>query len=111
MRLAAHVDVLVVSEEAGVSKPDPGIFEIALRRSGAMAAEAVMIGDSWTNDVEGARAAGIRAVWFSRGGEPSPAAEVPAVYSLEPVPALLRLLLGDERERLARKESVSALPR
>jgi FMN phosphatase YigB (HAD superfamily) len=30
--------------------------------------ETVMIGDSWTADVEGARSAGIRAIWFNRTG-------------------------------------------
>jgi putative hydrolase of the HAD superfamily len=109
--LAPHVDALVVSEEAGVSKPDPEIFQIALQRAHARAPEAVMIGDSWANDIEGARAAGIRAVWFSRSGEPSPDMEVPAIYSLEPASALVELILGDERERTARKEPASALPR
>lgn len=93
--LDRYVDVLVVSEEAGVSKPEPRIFEIALERAGASAGEAVMLGDSWANDVEGARAAGIRAVWFNRGGEAPPDPAVPVISSLEPSPALWRLLFGD----------------
>jgi HAD superfamily hydrolase (TIGR01509 family) len=112
-RLAEHVHALVVSEEVGVSKPDPRIFHIALDRADVTAGEAVMVGDSWTNDIEGARAAGIRAVWFSRNGEPSPDAEVPTLYSLEPAENALRTILDADRESktVARREPASALRR
>ncbi len=66
------VDALVVSEEAGVSKPDPAIFRVALDRLRVRADETVMIGDSWAADVEGARAAGIRAIWFNPAGAAAP---------------------------------------
>src|SRR5437763_5692416 len=71
--LARFVDALVVSEEAGAMKPDPAIFHLALARLGADAAHAVMVGDSWGADVAGARAAGIRAIWFNPLGRPIPA--------------------------------------
>ena len=109
--LAPHVDVLVVSEEAGVSKPDPRIFEIALERAGVGAVEAVMLGDSWTNDIEGARAAGIRAIWFNRLGTPSPDIDVPAIQSLEPVDDVLRTILGENDADAPTREPASALPR
>jgi HAD superfamily hydrolase (TIGR01549 family) len=98
-RLDGYIDVLVVSEEVGVSKPDARIFEIALERAGAGPQEAVMIGDSWANDVEGARSAGIRAVWFNRDGRPSPDPAVPVLRSLEISPETLRLIFGDEPPR------------
>lgn len=42
-----------------------------------------MLGDSWTNDVLGARAAGIRAVWFNRFAQPNPEPDrVPEIESL-----------------------------
>ena len=51
------------------SKPDPAIFAMALERARrARAEDAVMVGDSWPADIEGARAAGIRAIWFNRDG-------------------------------------------
>ena len=55
------IDFLVVSEGVGVSKPDPRIFSLALDRAAAEPGEAVMIGDSWENDILGARGAGIPA--------------------------------------------------
>lgn len=66
------VDPLVASAREQVAKPDPRIYEIALRRAGARASETVMVGDSWRNDVLGARAAGIRPIWFNRFGCPRP---------------------------------------
>ena len=93
--LHRHVDVLVVSEEVGASKPAPRIFATALDRAGVTAEQAVMIGDSWTNDVEGARAAGIRAIWFNREGRDAPDPAVPVLRSLEPSSPTLRLIFGE----------------
>jgi HAD superfamily hydrolase (TIGR01509 family) len=92
--LDRHVDVLVVSEEAGMSKPDPRIFQIALQRAAVSAADAVMVGDSWINDIEGARAAGIRPVWFNRDGAEAPEPGITTIVSLEPTLEVLRVILG-----------------
>jgi putative hydrolase of the HAD superfamily len=73
LRMRHLVDVLVVSEEAGVAKPNPAIFQIALDRAGcANPAQAVMVGDAWATDIVGARSAGLRAVWLNRGGRACP---------------------------------------
>jgi HAD superfamily hydrolase (TIGR01549 family) len=86
-----YVDALIVSEQAGVAKPDPAIFAIALDRLGGEAGRAVMIGDSWENDVEGARAANMRAIWLNRNGDPMPArlSGVREIKALEPLDAVL----------------------
>ena len=63
--LAGFIDALVVSERVGMSKPDPAIFVAALEALQCDAAEAVMVGDSWAADIAGARAAGIRPIWFN----------------------------------------------
>lgn len=89
------IDALIVSETAGAVKPDPAIFEVALRRVGCAAIDAVMLGDSWSADVLGARAAGIRAIWLNRHGLPCPdPALAYELHSLEPVDATVTLLLG-----------------
>ena len=49
VRLRALLDAIVISEEVGVTKPDPRIFEIALRELGRPADEAVMIGNAGTS--------------------------------------------------------------
>jgi putative hydrolase of the HAD superfamily len=86
-RLDGYVDALVVSEKAGVSKPDPRIFEIALEHLGCRPDEVVMVGDSWVADVAGAIAAGIRPLWFNpqRKPRPEPALEVDEIHALEPI--------------------------
>ena len=94
--IASLVDELVVSEEVGVSKPDPAIFEVALARLGVQAGEAVMFGDSWTADIAGAARAGIRAVWFNPRRAPRPAEppDVAEVFALTPPDDVLPILLG-----------------
>jgi putative hydrolase of the HAD superfamily len=61
---------VVLSEEVGAQKPNPKIFEEALRINGISAAEALMIGDSYTSDVQGAKAAGIDQMWLRRTDTP-----------------------------------------
>jgi len=94
--ITPFVDALITSEEVGATKPDARIFETALRRVGARSHEAVMVGDAWVADVTGARAAGIRAIWFNRHGGARRDPDVAEVASLEPVDALLELLRGND---------------
>ncbi|MGA9840515.1 MAG: HAD family hydrolase [Thermoplasmata archaeon] len=87
------VDLLVTSEEIGAAKPDPAIFRAALERAGARPDEAVMVGDSWSSDVEGAAAAGIRAVWFNRFRAARPSALDVSEFSTFRAPRRLERLL------------------
>jgi HAD superfamily hydrolase (TIGR01549 family) len=95
LELRHVIDVLVISEEVGVTKPDPAIFHTALARARCDAAQAVMVGDSWTSDVLGAHAAGLRAVWLNRTARPCPRPETCATLtSLQPVDeAVARIIL------------------
>jgi putative hydrolase of the HAD superfamily len=96
--LEAWVDVLVVSEEAGVAKPDPAIFHLALGRLACEPRDAVMIGDSWAADIAGAAAAGIPAVWFNPAGLEPPDRAVPVLRSFHPPEPVLRLLFDADRD-------------
>ena len=98
-RLHPLVDVVVVSGDEGVSKPDPRIFHVALERLGVGAGEAVMFGDSWAADIVGAARAGIRAVWFNPRRKPRPEHPpgVAEVFALTPASAVLPILIGAER--------------
>jgi putative hydrolase of the HAD superfamily len=94
--LRPFVDVLVVSEEAGVAKPDPEIFREAIRRAGSKPGDAVMIGDSWSADILGARAVGIRAVWYNPQARPCPEpGHVSELAAWEPLDEALRVVLGE----------------
>lgn len=91
--LTKTLDFLVISEAEGVEKPDPAIFRAALARARARPRDAVMVGDSWTNDVLGARGAGIRPVWFNRFGRTRPTRHrVAEVSSFRPPAPVERLL-------------------
>jgi len=95
--LDQYVDVLVVSEETGMSKPDPRIFQIALERLGCRPEEAVMIGDSWAADVIGAIAAGIRPIWFNPGmrdADRDAPSGVAVIDTLEPTSEGLATIFG-----------------
>ena len=56
-------DVMVISSEVGILKPDPRIYRIALERLGLAAPEAVFIDDTPPN-VEAARALGMHGIVF-----------------------------------------------
>ena len=66
--LAAHLDFIIDSAVVGVEKPDPRIFALGLRAAGVAAAEAVYVGDLYSVDVRGARAAGLEGILLDPGG-------------------------------------------
>ena len=95
--LVPFVDALVTSEEFGVSKPDPRIIHHAIERMGASVHASVVFGDSLSTDIAGARAAGVRAVWFNRWRLPSPDSSLAEVHSLEPASRVLQTLGENHR--------------
>jgi putative hydrolase of the HAD superfamily len=86
------LDVIIDSAVEGVSKPDPEIFRIALRRLGLAPGDCLMVGDSFDRDVVPAKRLGLRAVWL-RGPSPRPCPdpELPdaVVNSLRELPGVL----------------------
>jgi HAD superfamily hydrolase (TIGR01549 family) len=70
------------SFEEGVEKPDPRLFQIALKKANAEAATTIHVGDLYEIDVVGARSAGIRGVLLDEGGLYEDA-DCPRVRSLE----------------------------
>ena len=82
--LKEYVTEVVISEEVGVSKPRPGIFEIALDRLGVKARDALMVGDGVNSDIRGANNAGIDACWVNREGKALPE-EVHAAHIIDDI--------------------------
>jgi len=62
-----HIDLVISSAEEGVAKPEPDIFELALRRSGCRPEEAVMIGDRIDNDILPAKTLGMHTIRIRQG--------------------------------------------
>ncbi|HEY7649412.1 MAG TPA: HAD-IA family hydrolase [Methylomirabilota bacterium] len=65
--LAAYLDFVLDSAEVGVEKPNARIFQMALERAGLGPGQAVYVGDLYSVDVLGARAAGLPAVLLDPG--------------------------------------------
>ncbi|MDY6122038.1 MAG: YjjG family noncanonical pyrimidine nucleotidase [Porphyromonas sp.] len=63
--LSPFVDVMVLSEDVGINKPNKLIFDRALSSSSTARDEALMIGDSWAADIVGAHNAKIGSVWYN----------------------------------------------
>lgn len=82
--LGPLLDGIVTSAVAGARKPSPAIFEQALALAGAAPEEAIHVGDSVEEDVDGARAAGIEPVLIRRSGD----AEVAGVRTISNLTAL-----------------------
>lgn len=89
-------DFMVCADEVDKPKPDPAMFELALQRSGTQVDQAVMIGDSWSSDIVGATAIGMRAIWFNPENKPHPT-ELPVktIQSWQPVQDAIALILNE----------------
>jgi HAD superfamily hydrolase (TIGR01549 family) len=91
--LQGLISATVSSSDHGLMKPHPSIFSAALQLLDVTAPEAVMVGDSFTHDVEGALGVGMRAVLLNRGDGAAPKVlgdhRVPVIRSLRELPALL----------------------
>jgi putative hydrolase of the HAD superfamily len=70
--LAPSLDGVVASAAVGAAKPSPEIFAAGLAVAGASAEEAIHVGDTFADDVEGARGAGIAAILIARDGSSGP---------------------------------------
>jgi putative hydrolase of the HAD superfamily len=70
--LRNYFEFVIVSDVVGAWKPDPRIFRIALERAGIGPDEVFYIGNSYREDVLGARAAGIETLFISRNGDGPP---------------------------------------
>ena len=67
--LDKYIDGLFVSEDLGVAKPSADFFDICLNQIGASKKSCIMIGDSLTSDMLGAKNASLASVWFMPSGD------------------------------------------
>ncbi|MFS1513790.1 HAD family hydrolase [Chengkuizengella sp. SCS-71B] len=66
LEIRDYFDVIIVSEEAGVKKPDQQIFQMALERLNLLPHEAIFVGDHPKNDMFGSSQVGMKAVWVDK---------------------------------------------
>lgn len=79
-RINKTFDEVVISEDVGLRKPDPAIYQLMLTRLGLDASACVFV-DDLPRNVEAARALGIRAVWHD-GDHARVAAQVRQLFTL-----------------------------
>lgn len=89
--IAPLLSAIVDSTVVGVSKPDPGIFALAVARLGVRPADALFVGDSLEQDIVPARAAGLRTAWLV--GLRSAPDDSPADIRVKTLAELERVLL------------------
>lgn len=63
--LTAYFDLILCTEEVGVNKPHPLVFETALAKTKAHPSQSVMIGDNPETDIRGAQNCGFQTIFFN----------------------------------------------
>ena len=84
--LADYFDVIVASGDIGIGKPRPEPFTTALDKFGVSPSNAVMIGNSWGSDIQGAVNLGMPSIWFNAEGLPRPEKGNPPTIEISSVP-------------------------
>jgi HAD superfamily hydrolase (TIGR01662 family) len=96
-KIGTYFDLVIGSAEAGVRKPDPAIFQMALKQANCEARDAVMVGDRIDNDVAPAKALGMKTIHVRQGGsgrqQPRSAEETPDA-SVATIGEVLQLFKG-----------------
>ncbi|MCL2401034.1 MAG: YjjG family noncanonical pyrimidine nucleotidase [Oscillospiraceae bacterium] len=64
-KIGKFISHIMASEEVGAHKPNPLIFNTLLKRIDLNLCDVIMIGDSLKNDIQGAKNANIKAVWYN----------------------------------------------
>ncbi|MEX1192812.1 MAG: YjjG family noncanonical pyrimidine nucleotidase [Brumimicrobium sp.] len=82
-----YFDDILCSEEVGVNKPNPLVFQKALERTKAKKSESIMIGDDFNADVLGAEKCGIRGVLFDPHDHHAERSGIERIQSLNEIPA------------------------
>jgi len=65
--IGKFISHIMVSEEVGEHKPNPLIFTTLLNRIQLNPCDVIMVGDSLKNDIQGAKNAGIKSIWYNPG--------------------------------------------
>ncbi len=83
--LSTWLQVMVTSLEVGFNKPQPEIFQAALKKAGVEPSEAIYVGDQYQFDVVGADEAGMRGILLDRKGLFEDITDCPRIRSLTEV--------------------------
>ena len=101
MKISKYFDFSFSAEDVGAPKPEPELFFRALQHTGLAGREIVYVGDDPINDVDGAKNAGLLAIWKKKGetaswGVTNPDATISQINELPNVIDELNLLQKSE---------------
>lgn len=89
LEIESRFEVVVISEEVGVWKPQPQIFLEACRRASLRPQDCVYVGDNLKVDALGSHSAGMKAIWLNRAGTPNTQLSVTKICSLSELSTVL----------------------
>ncbi len=91
-KILSCFDAIVVSSDVGFIKPHPEIFREALAQSKLRAEEVLFVGDTYQQDIIGAKGVKLRTVWLNSRHEPrAMAKDDPPDYEIESLSQLMEL--------------------
>lgn len=90
--IAHFFERTIAARHVGALKPDPAIFRKVIEDTDLQAHEVVYVGDDPQLDVEGARGAGMQAIWVDRQGSEWPPQIAPAAHTVRSLTELVELL-------------------
>ena len=90
--IAHFFERTIAARHVGALKPDPAIFHKVIEDTDLRSHEVVYVGDDPLLDVEGARGAGMHAIWIDREGSEWPTQIAPATYTVRSLTELVELL-------------------
>lgn len=77
-----YFETITSADEINIRKPQPEIYDYALKKASASVSESVMIGDDWIADVEGAKSFGLKVIYFDVFDDKYEAENVPVIKKL-----------------------------
>lgn len=89
--IGGYFDFSLAAGEVNIFKPEPGIFEHALRRADLTAQEAIYVGDNYYADVVGSRRAGLRPILYDPDGI-FPEADCTTIKSFDELQSILKVI-------------------
>ena len=89
--IGPYFDLSIRADEAGIAKPDRGIFDLTWEKLGCRSTDVIHVGDSVENDVQGAINAGVTPIWYNPDKEQNTLG-VNEVRALAELPSMIQQL-------------------
>ena len=81
--IADCFDIVIVSQDVGVSKPDPQIFRHACKAAGQDPSDCLYVGDKLKTDALAASAAGLAGIWLNRNRQTAKHNDIHVIHTLD----------------------------